>query len=306
MGSKKEIVINDFNYLWLGDEPNTVILNSERLEKSDLEEIKKTITEFTIIQVNLEGKTDMEALCLLCEFHRNIQTIGLFNKFFKYFYDKKISFPKCFKNVKRLILFPYSGISSTKTRVDLTVFENLEEASIDYYWPGAESVFKIKSLKKIFIWGYPYKDFSPFKELVNLEYIELNQPSIRNFKGAPGLKRLKKIEVYYAMGLKSLEGVEHFENLEELIVGYGKPKDISAVKNLKKLHRLVVKAKTLKPLENHESLESLYLEAVEDKDISVLFKIPNLKSYTSDYEFDIKSPYSRHEINAYFKYKFGK
>ncbi len=309
MGSRKEIVINDFNSLWFTDKPNTVILNSEKLEKNDLEEIEKTVTKFKIIQVNLKGKTDIEALCLLCKFHRNIKTIGLFNKFFKYFYDKNISFPECFKNIKRLILFPYSGISSTKTIIDLTVFENLEEISIDYYWSGAESVFKITSLRKIFIWGYPYKDFSPFRELVNLEHIELNQPSIRNFKGAPGLKKLKEIEIHYAMGLKSLDGIEHFENLESILISAsGGPKDLSPIKKLKKIRWLGIdKTPTLKPLEGHESLEAVHIDRVEDRDLSTLFKIPKLKGYVVDRNFENKLPYTEHEINTYVKfYKFKK
>ena len=286
----------------LYEESKEAFLSFRNLTKDYIEDTKEAhkgykVTEMYII--NFEKGTED----FICSYGRDIRFLGVFDNVFEIYRGQEIEFLKCFRNVKKIRIHP-PYIKNDLGRIDFTAFKELEEAEINPYWPGAESVFKARSLKKLTIWSYPFKDFSPFKELVNLEHIELNQPSIRNFKGAPGLKKLKRVEVYYAMGLKSLDGVEHFDSLEELIIGYGKPKEISAVRNLKKLRRLVVKAQTLKPLEDHKSLQSLYLEAVEDKDISVLFKIPNLKSYTTDHEFDIKSPYSRHEINAYLEYKF--
>ncbi len=285
----------------LYEESKEAFLAFRDLKKDYIEDVKKAhkgykVTEMYIINFE-QGTEDF-----ICSYGQDIRFLGVFRNVFEIYRGKEIEFLKCFRNVKEVKIGP-PYIGNDLGKIDFTAFKELEEAEIDPYWPGAESVFKAKSLKKLTIWSYPFKDLSPMKELVNLEFIQLNQPSIRNFKGAPGLKRLKKIEVYYAMGLKSLEGVEHFENLEELIVSRsGGSKDLSPVKKLKKIKRLVVnKTPTLKPLEDHESLESLRVYVIEDQDPSTIFKIPNLKTCSV---VESKLPYSRHEINVYLEYKF--
>ena len=298
---EKVIEIGEDIRIWLDDQTKESALELFKITKKDIDTIKKTHKGYKVTEIylhDLEENTEE----FLCSYSKDVRFLGVFNEVFRIYEGKEIEFLKCFQNVKEVKIGP-PYIGKDLGRIDFTAFKELEEAEIDPYWPGAESVFKARSLKKLTIWSYPFKDFSPFKELVNLEHIELNQPSIRNFKGAPGLKKLKRVEVYYAMGLKSLDGVEHFDSLEELIVSRsGGSKDISPIKKLKKIRRLVIdKTPTLQPLEDHESLESLRVYVVGDQDPSTIFKIPNLKTCSV---VESKLPYSRHEINAYLEYKF--
>ena len=281
------------------------LISKSCLTVEDVKGIDKYLENHKLVIINL-NEIELEAIKLLCSHWENVRRLVLGMNFFDQFKEGKVEFLECFKNVRDITALPYIG-SDTRSIIDFTAFPKLEEVEMNY-WPGAESVFKAKSLKKLTIWSYPFKDLSPMKELVNLEFIQLNQPSIRNFKGAPGLKRLKELRIFYAMGLKSYEGIEHFENLQLLLVDKsGRSKDLSPIKKLKKIQVLVIdKAPTLKPLEDHESLESFDMDMVEDKNISVLFKIPKLKEYGVDPVLDKKLPYTEHEMNTYFKYKFKK
>ncbi len=282
-------------------------LSFRDLKRDYVEDVREAhkgykVTEMYII--NFERGTED----FICSYGQDIRFLGVFDNVFEIYRGQEIEFLKCFRNVKRVRIHP-PYIKNDLGRIDFTAFKELEEAEINPYWPGAESVFKAKSLKKLTIWSYPFKDLSPMKELVNLEFIQLNQPSIRNFKGAPGLKKLKEIKVYYAMGLKSLEGIEHFENLESILISAsGRPKDLSPIKKLKKIRWLIIdKTPTLKPIEGHESIEAVHIDRVEDRDLSPLFKIPKLRGYVVDRNFENKLPYTEHEIYTYIRfYKFKK
>ncbi len=304
--SIKEFEINEFNSVVLFENTGESALNLSRLEQEDIKQIKEIVKDYKITVLNLSCKIEEEGFEFLCKNGYDVRHLGLFHGIFRHYEGREVDIIKCFRRIKSLVLHPSCFMNS---RIDLSHLTELEEAEINPYWPGAESVFKARSLKKLTIWSYPFKDFSPFRELVNLEHIELNQPSIRNFKGAPGLKKLKEIEIHYAMGLKSLDGIEHFENLESILISAsGGPKDLSPIKKLKKIRWLGIdKTPTLKPLEGHESLEAVHIDRVEDRDLSTLFKIPKLKGYVVDRNFENKLPYTEHEINTYVKfYKFKK
>ena len=298
------VEINKFNDVRLYSDTGEAEIVSDKLTKEDIKAIKEAHDGFQVTGLYI-GYVELEIIDFLCSYRESVNFISIKRSLFEQFRNRKIDFLECFKNLKSIKAVPFST-SEENGIVDFTAFPKLEEAYLNPYWPGAESVFKARSLKKLTIWSYPFKDFSPFKELVNLEFIQLNQPSIRNFKGAPGLKKLKEIEIHYAMGLKSLEGVENFENIEKiLIMSSGRPKDLSPIKKLKKIRWLGIdKTPTLKPLEGHESLEILHVYMLEDKNLSTLFKIPKLKEYVVDKSLDKKLPYTEHEMDSYFKYKF--
>ncbi len=307
MSDYRIIEINKFNDVRLYDDTKEAEIVSDRLTKEDVQPIKEAHKGFKVTGLYL-GYVEPEIIDFLCSYKESVNFISIKRELFEQYKDRKIDFLECFENLRSIKALPFST-SKENGIVDFTVFPKLEEAYINTYWPGAESVFKAKSLKKLTIWSYPFKDLSPMKELVNLEFIQLNQPSIRNFKGAPGLKKLKEIKVYYAMGLKSLEGIEHFENLESILISAsGRPKDLSPIKKLKKIRWLIIdKTPTLKPIEGHESIEAVHIDRVEDRDLSPLFKIPKLRGYVVDRNFENKLPYTEHEIYTYIRfYKFKK
>ena len=99
---------------------------------------------------------------------------------------------------------------------DLAAFPELEVLSYNY----SKFVQQVNACKKLFwLWVNSYKkdNLEEFRDLLNMQYLNLYQASIVSLKGIEKLEKLKEIKIDGARKLESLEGLtEAHRQLEVL------------------------------------------------------------------------------------------
>jgi Leucine-rich repeat (LRR) protein len=200
--------------------------------------------------------------------------------------------------LKKISLNEYS-----KNEIDFSQFPELEDCYLEWR-PKAKSIFKSKSLKKIYIQNYKSKKIDDFSELKQLEELTLGNSPIEDLSGLRGLINLRKLCLYLFHKLTSLNGIEFLNNLNELEINNSKKfyeiNEIGELINLKKLQLCTDgKIKSLNPLKKLKKIESFFFYEdtnIEDGDLTNLWEMDNLK----DISFQNRKHYS-HTREQFFK-----
>lgn len=184
------------------------------------------------------------------------------------------------KSLKELNIDSYD-----KTELDFSNFKELEDCFLEWR-PKAKSIFKNKSLKKLYIQNFKSKDTNDFSEMTQLKELKLGNSPIEDLTGLKSLKKLRFLGLYSFRKLSNLFGLEYLINLEELEINYSKKfvtiDEIGALKKLQKLQLCSNRnINTLKPLEKTNKLESFFFYEdtnIIDGNLNVLWNMDNLKN----------------------------
>jgi len=155
--------------------------------------------------------------------------------------------------------FDYSAIHSLSTLEDLSVYTT-DKRGIDYarfphlrstalFWrPNAESLFKCKSLERLFLGKFMDVDLSRLSGLVNLKYLRLNTGAMQNLHGIEHLVRLEQLLLMQATKLRSIQGVASLPSLRLLrILNCRSIADIHRVADLHRATDVHIAGATPKP-----------------------------------------------------------
>ena len=166
------------------------------------------------------------------------------------------------------------------TPIDFSQFPELE--SCTFYWRSkSQSLFQCKTIKKLFIHGYPFPDAVKLAELENLEDLSIVSSSIVNIESLGLLKRLEHLGLYVLGKLSSLAGLERCVHLKELAIGTCRQiSSIWEVGNLIHLESLQLDncgdIDSIKPLKKLARLKKLsFVESTNilDGDLSPILKL---------------------------------
>lgn len=168
----------------------------------------------------------------------------------------------------------------------------------------------MSNLKKLYIGTYSQiEDWTPLNNCLNLEYYCSWYISYENLYMFKNLKKLKELDLILS-NTKSLNGVQHLTNLENLYVHGDKLEYLSYLNNMSNLLYLrientaidnnnILYLKNLKNLKlldlsnnsnitnlsillNFNKLEELRIHGTNIEDYSAIFELPNLKELTID------------------------
>ena len=184
-----------------------------------------------------------------------------------------------FKTLKNLSL-PYL----VKTEFDFTELPELESCFLDW-WPGARSIFQVKTLKKLYIYSYMPTNTDDFAQLTHLENLEFGNGPLTNLEGLSALKKLDSLALFCFRRLEDLHGIEALTNLEFLRIDFCKKiQKIDAVRdllNLKQLHILNCgDIESIKPIEKLVNLRDLMISEgtrIRDYDVTPILKLSRLQ-----------------------------
>jgi Leucine-rich repeat (LRR) protein len=191
-----------------------------------------------------------------------------------------------------------------KTQINFEEFPHLERCALRWR-KKAKSLFKQKSIKRLFIDGYSEKNTSAFSNLTELEYLTLSNAPIRSLQGLGKLHKLQYLGLHNLRKLESLSGIEDLRNLEELNVnGCSSLSSIGEIANFNQLRKLQLcdnkEIETLKPIENLKDLEWVLFYGttnILDGDLALLTKLKKLENLS----FQNRKHYShkREDFSAY-------
>jgi hypothetical protein len=130
-------------------------------------------------------------------------------------------------------------LNDSKQEIDLKNFPELEVLS----YSGKNKIQGISHCKNLFwLWveGYKKEDLTEFKDLVELQYLNLSYSSIKNIHGIENMSKLKYLRLDTMRCLDSLKGLsENLKKLEVLDVHNAEKlsnyEDISMLKSLRQL-----------------------------------------------------------------------
>ena len=175
------------------------------------------------------------------------------------------------------------AIDRPKCRMDLLGdLQTLEDLYIDAWRPGAESLFRLKGLRRLGIQRYPYEDLGPMKELTALRDLWLNAGKLCSLDGVP--PTLEKLRISSNKRLDSLVPLRGCLRLEDLWM--------QSVRQLQSLEGLepcplrilsLVKIgalRTLEPLRGKPELEFIAImeSDVNHLDVNALYSLPSVKT----------------------------
>ena len=180
----------------------------------------------------------------------NINTIADFSEIKKLSpYLKKLSFGDLvdntiinFESIYSLLKLEKININCKQNFIiDVSLFSNLKNFGTEY-WKGLKNMDKINSLESMVITKYPNENITEFIGLENLKIFHI-----------------------YSSKIKTLEGINRLNNLEELVLAYNKKlENINDIKNLKRLKVLrIYKCKSILNLEfikDLKNMKNLYIE----------------------------------------------
>lgn len=171
-----------------------------------------------------------------------------------------------------------------KTPIRFEAFEQLEDCSM--HWRSrCESLFEMRTLRSLFVYGYPKKSFEPFSRLGSLESLDLIGGPFRTLDGIGRLSRLTRLRLGRLTKLESLEGMEELVGLEDLsIVACRKFRSITPLASLRALRVLAIadggEIESVRPLESLSELEQFVFYGttnVLDGDLGVLLRLTKLR-----------------------------
>ncbi len=171
-----------------------------------------------------------------------------------------------------------------KTPIRFEAFEQLEDCSM--HWRSrCESLFEMRTLRSLFVYGYPKKSFEPFARLRSLESLSLAGGPFRDLDGIGNLSKLTHLRLAALTKLETLEGLQKLAHLEDLrIDGCRKFRSISPLAELRALRVLTIgdggEIDSIRPLECLSNLEQCVFDGttnVLDGDLGVLLRLPKLR-----------------------------
>jgi hypothetical protein len=155
--------------------------------------------------------------------------------------------------------FDYSAIHSLTTLEHLSVYTT-DKKEIDYarfphikstalFWrPKAESLFKCRSLERLFLGKFKDLDLSRLSGLVNLKHLRLNTGAVQTLHGIEHLVHLEELLLMQVTKLRSIEGVASLPRLRSLhILNCRSIRDIHRVADLHGATDLYIGGTTPKP-----------------------------------------------------------
>lgn len=192
------------------------------------------------------------------------------------------------------------------TPIDFSVFAHLERCSLEWR-KGAESVFNVGTLKKLFLNAPPLTDCLRLQRLGNLEDLAILNAPLATMRGIGVLSGLSKLRLGNLKKLTDPSEIAELLRLEELEVdscsGFGSIEFASALRSLRVLVLdNVGPVSSFSPLKSTNRLDTLiFAEStnVLDGDLSFLLH-RNLKSIA----FQNRRHYS-HRREAFGKAYYG-
>ncbi len=213
---------------------------------------------------------------------------------------ENVDFLKLIPNLKALVIIDFSITSIeaihflnglhklvistySKTAINFNSFPNLLECGFEWI-KGSDSLFEVRSLKKLFINSYDKKSSDACSKLFNLEELSILNSPVENIHGLSSLERLKVLRLANLKNLTSLNGIQKLHKLEELEIQRCKGiSTISEVLQLNKLKRLLLidlgDIASIKGIENLTELKDfLFYESTNiiDGDLFPITKLKNL------------------------------
>lgn len=182
--------------------------------------------------------------------------------------------------LERLKLVTYS-----KVPIDLSKLCQLNSLSIEWI-RGAESLFLLPRLQRLFINRYPGHNAEPFSKLKNLRSLAILNSPMHDLSGLRSLADLRELTIAGLRKLDSLSGVDSLTRLE--IFEMQNCKSVNKLDELSKLYELSVvnissngNIKSLKPISRLPKLKKiLFYEStyIEDGDLDELFENENIEA----------------------------
>jgi len=113
-------------------------------------------------------------------------------------------------DLSRLRNLRYLSISGSRQKLDLDIFEKLEELRVEWH-PKLHMPPKFTSLRKLLLRGYKSKtkDLSSLPEIPNLTRLELVQGNLERLEGVQRFSRLQSAEFSYMKNLKDISALRN-------------------------------------------------------------------------------------------------
>lgn len=171
-----------------------------------------------------------------------------------------------------------------KEKVDFSLFKSL--IALNYHWDkkNIDSVLSLPNIEHLIIWGGKEDNFSGFKKLSSLKYLEVIGG---RFNSVEHLAELKNLKALFLARLTKMEDISELSDLIGLqclsIQSCNKIKFPSSLSKLKELKKLsLIKQKNFESInfiKSYEKIEILHVfeMAVDDGDLSFIKSIPSLK-----------------------------
>jgi hypothetical protein len=200
------------------------------------------------IKATLKGSWDDKYSEFLIE--KNVQELELNTG--KGWRGENIDFLKHLPRLKSLIIidFKIKSIEAVQTQseliklhlstyckktIDFNAFPNLISCSFEWI-KGAESLFKVTTLKRLTINRYGNNNVDDFSNLNNLEKLTISNAPIENIDGLSSLTNLNYLSLSNLNRLSSLQGLQKLIELKELEIQ--RCKGIFAIPEVFKLEKL--------------------------------------------------------------------
>lgn len=170
------------------------------------------------------------------------------------------------------------------SQIDFSRFSRLKSCVLEW-WPNIRGLFECKGLRVLSVNRFSKNDMAPFAQLENLESLTLLNAPIDDIRAVSALKKLRKLRLGNLRRLKSLQGIESLNLLEELDIDTCKAiSSLHEVEGLSQLRKLYINnggnIASLKPLEKIPHLETVgFYEGtnIVDGDLSPLLKLHDLR-----------------------------
>ena len=139
-----------------------------------------------------------------------------------------------------------------------------------------QNLSPLKKFTKLHVLNFRNSNFSDFKQLKDLRFLQELYLEGSDVKSFDGLDTLKWLRILYApkLGISSIEPLKNVINLIELNLSENDIEDISVLKHLKKLQKLDLsmneKIKNVQVLARMRMMNDLSLAKIDIKDLSIL------------------------------------
>ena len=123
------------------------------------------------------------------------------------------------KEVKNIEELPQIEVLGTQfkssQKVDFSGFSNLRVALLKWS-KGLESILDLKTLEKLNIQNYPFKNLEPLSNMTSLQRLYLTSRKLESLSGISKLENLAELDLYNCPALTSTSGIELCPNLGEI------------------------------------------------------------------------------------------
>lgn len=177
----------------------------------------------------------------------------------------------------------YLASRGDQTAIDLAQLSSLEDLFIEWC-PSAQSLFQLRTLKRLGILEYPKKATTDFAGLTGLKKLWISDSPVEDLSGIWRLNGLQRLEVYLLRHLSDIEGIQQLNQLERLDIGSCRGiADICPIASLHRLRWLSIgnckQIRTISCLGGLANLKTLILNEstdVADGNLEVLRSLPSL------------------------------